>query len=423
VPSTTTTAPPSAPPAEPPPRWGGFTGWLGTALRLLLSGALLYAGLAKVGDPAGSVRAVRAYRLLPEWLAKGVGYGLPFVEITLAVLLLAGLATRLAAVLAAALLVVFLVGIVSAAGRGLRIDCGCFGGGGNLSGGKATRYTVEILRDVGLLVAAALLAVWPRSRYAADDAVRNSVPGTEARLGPRRTKAAQERLALLMEQRRRDADRRVRLFSVASALVLIAVTMTGIGIQSARVGHPAAGPTPQTVTAQDGATTGKADAPVTVDLYEDLQCPICQQFETSAGPVLKEYVDSGKVKAHYHVVSFLNRASTTQYSTRSGSALYCAADAGSFQPFHDVLYRNQPAEGSAGLSDAQLVSYGEQVGITGNTFAQCVLGHKYADFVSTISDQASKDGVVGTPTVLVNGTQLQGLTGDALRSAIETALG
>jgi len=423
VPSTTTTAASTATPAEPPSRWAATRGWLGTALRLLLAGVWLYAGLAKIGDPAGSVRAVRAYQLLPEWLAKGVGYGLPFVEIAVAVLLLAGLATRLAAVLSAVLLVVFIAGIASAAARGLRIDCGCFGGGGELAAGGATQYTGEILRDVGLLVAAVLLAVWPRSRLALDDAVRDSVPGPDAaRIGPRRTKAAQHRLAELVAQRRRAGDRRVLLVSAGCGLVIIAVALSGVGVQAARVGRPA-GPTPQAVTLADGIVVGKASAKVVVDLYEDLQCPICRQFESVARPVLTEFLDAGKIKVKYHVVAFLDRASSTQYSSRAANAAYCAADAGAFPRFHDLLYENQPAEGSAGLSDAQLVSYGERAGVTGNTFAQCVLDHKYADFASRLTDQASRDGIVGTPTVLVGGTQLQGLDGVSLRTAINTALG
>ena len=92
--------------------------WLGAGARLLLAVVWAWAAVAKMGDPAASVRAVRAYELLPEWLAKGVGYGLPFLEVGLAILLLAGLATRLAAVLSAALLVVFLVGIDLGRGPG-----------------------------------------------------------------------------------------------------------------------------------------------------------------------------------------------------------------------------------------------------------------------------------------------------------------
>src|SRR4029079_5802259 len=55
--------------------------WLGTAAGLVLGGVLFVAGLAKIGDPVGSVTAVRAYQLLPESMERLTGYGLPFLEI------------------------------------------------------------------------------------------------------------------------------------------------------------------------------------------------------------------------------------------------------------------------------------------------------------------------------------------------------
>ena len=58
-------------------------------------------------------------------------------------------------------------GIAQAWARGLTIDCGCFGGGGQVSADQ-TRYGEEILRDVGLLLAAAFLVRWPHSRLALD---------------------------------------------------------------------------------------------------------------------------------------------------------------------------------------------------------------------------------------------------------------
>jgi len=136
-------------------------------LRLVLAAVFAVAGAQKLPDPAESVRAVRAYRVLPEAVVPAVGYGLPVLEIALAVLLLLGLLTRLSAVLTAALLVVFIAGVASAGLRGLSIDCGCFGGGGQVAAGQ-TRYVQEVLRDAALLAAALALARRPRSRLSLD---------------------------------------------------------------------------------------------------------------------------------------------------------------------------------------------------------------------------------------------------------------
>jgi protein-disulfide isomerase len=322
----------------------------------------------------------------------------------------------------AALLVVFLAGMVSAAARGLQIECGCFGGGGDLAAGQSTSYLGEIARDAALLAVALLLARWPRSRLAADDAIRRSAESTVdgGRLGPRRTAEARRRAAELAERRRRQGERRLRVVGGLAGVLLVAVTGVGIAVQAARV-SAAAGPAPQAVAESSGVTVGRSSARVTIEIYEDPQCPGCRQFEQEAGAAVADWVDSGAAKVQYHVVSFLDGASTSRYSSRAANAAYCSADAGVFQRYHDLLFANQPPEGSAGLTDDQLVQLGQQAGAGGDAFGQCVRSGRYADFVSRITAQASKDGVLSTPTVLVDGDPVQPVTLAAVRAAVNEA--
>ncbi|MEU3453015.1 MauE/DoxX family redox-associated membrane protein [Micromonospora sp. NPDC006766] len=149
-------------------RWHALRPWLGVAVRLGLAAVWLFAGATKVGDLPASGRAVNAYQVMPYDLATVIGAALPFVELALGVLLLAGLATRLVAGVSAALLVVFIAGIASAWARGLAIDCGCFGSGGQLAAGQAPTYLPEILRDLGFLALAGFLLIWPRTPFALD---------------------------------------------------------------------------------------------------------------------------------------------------------------------------------------------------------------------------------------------------------------
>lgn len=149
------------------PRLSTIAPVVSTLVRLGLGGVLLAAGGLKVVDPQASVQAVRAFELLPPALELLVGWGLPFVEILLGLLLMAGIFTRVAASVSAVLLVIFIGAVASAAARGLSVDCGCFGGGGQVAAGQ-TEYGTEIIRDTGLL----LLAVWlmwqPRSLFSLD---------------------------------------------------------------------------------------------------------------------------------------------------------------------------------------------------------------------------------------------------------------
>ncbi|MEO5877405.1 MAG: MauE/DoxX family redox-associated membrane protein [Streptosporangiaceae bacterium] len=143
--------------------------WLTTVARIALAAVLFWAGWVKFTQPpALQKQAVEAYRLLPGGLTGAVGYGLPVLELVLALMLLAGFATRLAAILAGLLMVVFIGGIASAWARGLSIDCGCFGGGGPVGAGE-TKYLQETLRDTLFLGLAVWIAVYPRSRFAVDE--------------------------------------------------------------------------------------------------------------------------------------------------------------------------------------------------------------------------------------------------------------
>jgi uncharacterized membrane protein YphA (DoxX/SURF4 family) len=101
-------------------------------------------------------------------IARVIGAALPLVEIALGVLLLIGLATRLAGSIATFLLVVFITGISSAWARGLSIDCGCFGSGGQLGAGQSPNYGPEIVRDLAFLALAVFLIIYPRTHLSLD---------------------------------------------------------------------------------------------------------------------------------------------------------------------------------------------------------------------------------------------------------------
>ena len=204
-----------------------------------------------------------------------------------------------------------------------------------------------------------------------------------------------------------------------STLTLVAVVVlvlfagaVGFGVYRARAGT---GELPAGATAA-GVTVGNPSAPGTIDLYLDFQCPACAQYEQLAGATIEELVASGQAKVVYHPVAYLNRFSSTQYSSRSSAAAGCAADAGVLPRFAQLLYANQPPEGGDGLPEDQLVALGTQAG-AGPDFATCVQDGRYADWSRSVTDAASQAGVTGTPTVLVNGREVEH-TAEALRAAV-----
>ena len=141
--------------------------WIGLVARLLTGGVWLVAGGLKLLHPADSVRAVRAYDLLPEAIVPTVGQLLPVVEVVIGLCLVLGVLTRGASLVSALLFVAFIIGISSAWARGLSIDCGCFGGGGYIPDADE-KYPGEIARDIVLLALSGWLVVRPRTRLALD---------------------------------------------------------------------------------------------------------------------------------------------------------------------------------------------------------------------------------------------------------------
>jgi uncharacterized membrane protein YphA (DoxX/SURF4 family) len=143
---------------------------VGTLARLGLAAVWLVSGTLKAIDPDQTYVAVRAYDVLPPLGVEVVAALLPWVELALGLLLLAGVGTRIVAALSVVLLLVFVAGVTQAWARGLSIDCGCFGGGGAVAPGE-TAYLQELLRDAGFLLMAGWLLVRPRTLAALDERI------------------------------------------------------------------------------------------------------------------------------------------------------------------------------------------------------------------------------------------------------------
>ena len=142
--------------------------------RLVLGGVLLAAGGLKVFKPTESANAVAAYKLLPTELAHLLGYALPWLEVAIGLLLILGIMVRPAAILSGLIMVVFIGAIASVWARGMLIDCGCFGGGGEIDPSLASQvrrtYFIEIMRDLGLALTALYLYFFPYGKLSFEKA-------------------------------------------------------------------------------------------------------------------------------------------------------------------------------------------------------------------------------------------------------------
>jgi len=172
---------------------------------------------------------------------------------------------------------------------------------------------------------------------------------------------------------------------------------------------------------QQGNVLGKANAPVTMVEYIDLQCPVCRQFETEVMPTLiQRYVRPGKVKVEVRPIAFIGPDSES-----GRRAMIAAEPEGKAFNFSQILYFNQGAENSGWLDDSMIASAAVSVGLD----SQTILKNKDSQAVDARAktyDQSSRsDGVSGTPTIGIakaGGKPTYFPAGDPGLSAISAAL-
>jgi protein-disulfide isomerase len=401
--------------------WSLVRPWIGTVARLLLGVVWIWASLSKLSDPLKFTQAVRAYDATPEWLSKAIGYGLPVLELCLAIVLILGLTVRIAAAVSAALFFVFLIGLIQAAARGLQLTCGCFGGGGPTD--HSTGYTLDILRDIGLLIVAVFLVLWPMTRLSIEEYLARhdhvEVPSAKRMRSPEGRRRYEAQVAA----KQKEARSRNMYLNTAIVVIVALVSVIGIGVQSgrAKINGVVVG---VNANASDGVVFGKKAA-ATVDLYEDFGCPICKEFENQVSHKLDAQVRANLAQVRFHPISILDGNFTTPYSTMAGNAALCVSDVSvdDFVAFHNLLYGSfQPAEGTAGPGNTELIALARRA-VPKSKIAQvsnCITSQQYVPLLKKLTDNASKAGIHATPTVLVNGRSVSH-TASALFGAIKQA--
>ncbi len=216
-----------------------------------------------------------------------------------------------------------------------------------------------------------------------------------------------------MRRQQQAAERRRRTLTVSAVAVAVLVVVVGVFVivkNSQQSTKTVAAGGVANATPSYGFVMGAFGAPASMVVYEDFQCPNCKSFEDKFGATVQKYVTGGKLNVEYRPIAILDRMSQgTNYSSRSLNAAACVSnstDVKTFKAFHDLLYKNQPAENTPGLSDDQLVAYAKQAGADSPAVSTCIKNDTFKDWAASATEAASKDGVSGTPTVRLNGKDI-----------------
>ncbi len=168
----------------------------------------------------------------------------------------------------------------------------------------------------------------------------------------------------------------------------------------------------QYVSADDDPAQGKSDAPVTVIMFTDFQCPAC----AAAHPTLKKVVEEYGEKVRFVVRDF----PLTQIHNNAFNAALAANAAnkqGKFFEYAEVLYNNQTA-----LDVTSLKKYATQIGLNQKKFEKDFADEKFKEEVKKDMKEGESYSVSSTPSIFVNGYRVRTLSAASFRKAIDRAL-
>jgi protein-disulfide isomerase len=171
--------------------------------------------------------------------------------------------------------------------------------------------------------------------------------------------------------------------------------------------------TPQSNTIQDIDSTpvrypveddddpyiGNKDAPVTIIMFSDYQCPACQNWYSEVfQPLIQNY--QGKIRFVYRDFPLYTIHSSAMLTAEAAN---CAGDQGKYWDFFNAVF-----SGTDSLSDATIQKYANLINLDIDQFNQCLSSHKYLEEVEDDYSYAINFGIQSTPTFFINGIPVIG---------------
>jgi len=202
--------------------------------------------------------------------------------------------------------------------------------------------------------------------------------------------------------------------SIIIAGIIIAGAIVGVGhvpgssaaVPSTNTGTTATVDSSQ-VSSAGNPTLGSDSAPLTIAYWFDYQCPFCKQNEATVMPsIIKDYVDTGKVRIVFKDFSFLGPDSDTL--GHAGRAVWQVAPQ-KFSAWHTAVYADQGEENTGWATLAEIQKITASV-LTPSETAQVMQlmqsdKAKYQAAMDADKQEGEQDGVQGTPAMLI-GTQM-----------------
>lgn len=156
---------------------------------------------------------------------------------------------------------------------------------------------------------------------------------------------------------------------------------------------------------------GRQDAPVTMVEFSDYQCPFCKRHSLTVFPIIKkDYIDTGKLR---YVFRDFPIANLHPQAKKAHEAAHCAGEQNKYWEMHEILFKNPK-----GLSVKVLKRYGQDIGVDGDKFNDCLKSGKYSREIEREIADGTKAGVRGTPSFFIGPSGSgEKITGKMVRGA------
>jgi protein-disulfide isomerase len=154
---------------------------------------------------------------------------------------------------------------------------------------------------------------------------------------------------------------------------------------------------PRVAVAATGPARGPDDAPVTMIVFSEFQCPYCAQASPVLASLSEEYGDRLRVVFRDFPLP------SHSLAQKASEAAHCAGLQGAFWAMHDRLFAH-PRE----LDVASLKAHARALGLDGAAFDGCLDEGRTAKVVTDNRDAGREAGVTGTPAFFINGRYLSG---------------
>ncbi len=212
--------------------------------------------------------------------------------------------------------------------------------------------------------------------------------------------------------------RRLTLATVVVAILVLAAVLVVPRLTSK--GPATTTATSNTSLSYEGQPTlGKADAPVTVALFEDFLCPHCAEFSDQVWPQIKRaFIDTGKAKAVFFYFPVISQTQSPVIGGM-GQCIYLQSNS-AFWDLEQILMRTQTQLFDTTKAIDIATQYAPS--LNKQQLTKCVDAGTGVKTVTKDAQIARGLGLQGTPSVLVNGKQVTDTSWAGVKKAIEAAL-